>query len=159
MYYYNLLVYFMVYGMLLCRNIIRSMTVSISALSSGMSKLLSSMMIIILPKNLNNHRVYQILSTFCWNKSESKSGFIVCTPTLQGPRYGVYGQKLRRSVNAIKNVFNKNAQWLLSSKYNAPMEAIRSLLNRSRIRNPCWVVYGDHDLNLRYEDHCKSCSA
>ena len=65
MYYYNLLVYFMVYGLLLCRNIIRSMTVSFSVLSSGMSKLLSSMITIILPKNLKNHIVYQILSTFC----------------------------------------------------------------------------------------------
>ena len=54
----------MVYGMLLCRNIIRSMTVSFSVLSSDMSKLLSSMITIILPNKLKNHMVYQILSNF-----------------------------------------------------------------------------------------------
>ena len=107
MYYYNLLVCFMVYGMLLCRNIIRSMTVSFSVLSSGMSKLLSSMITIILPNKLKNHMVYQILSNFCIEINPSLNrDLFVCTPTLQGPRYGVYGQKIRRSVNAIKNVSN-----------------------------------------------------
>ena len=52
--------------------------------------------------------VYQILSNFCIEINPSLNrDLFVCTPTLQGPRYGVYGQKLRRSVNAIKNVFNQ----------------------------------------------------
>ena len=47
--------------------------------------------------------VYQILSNFCIEINPSLNrDLFVCTPTLQGPRYGVYSQKIR-----IKNVSNK----------------------------------------------------